>query len=434
MSRLIAGLLCAVLAAGCQTLHSSDPFVVFGGDAMPQDLEQGLDVAFRQGSFEASPGPGVMSKGDKIVDQSGAVTPQRAAPQTQRTPADRMHVYSGNFQVSTADVQASADQLISIVSSMNGYLQSRTDATVVCRVPSQSFHALIDRLDDCGTVVSRSIQTDDVTDEYRDVGLRLGVMEASRARLVVLMDRAANLDELLKLEERLAKLTAEIESMKGKLKKLNQDASFSTLEVRFATRSVVGQRKSSPFAWVNRLGAEQVMQGFHVAAEPSGKGPWHGMLEGKPPMEAPSGFLVVRENRHELQAVSPDDARVWLREFPVDNKTGPEFWSKAIQTHLVDHLGYRLIDQSEVESISRQPGHQMLFEADSEQGPVRYLLTILRRPKPVWSRQGTIQVVEFAAPANLYADYIDAVGAASPVPIAVYDSVEPVAGVLVSKR
>lgn len=391
-------------------------------------------------------GPGPMVFPVRATAQADAATslpvgdpafngsPELATSPLQPATAARMHVYSGNFQVSTADVQASADQLISIVNSMNGYLQSRTDATVVCRVPSQSFHTLIDRLGDCGTVVSRSIQTDDVTDEYRDLGLRLGVMEASLARLVAMMDKAANLDELLKLEERLANLTAEIESLKGKLKKLNQDASFSTLEVSFATRSVVGQRKSSPFAWVNRLGAEQVMQGFHVAADPSSKGPWRRMLEGKPPMEAPDGFLVVKESRHELQAVSPDDARVWWREFPVDNKTGPEFWAKAIQTHLVDHLGYRLIDQSEVVSFKQQPGHQMLFEADSDQGPVRYLLTILRKPKPVWSRRGAIQVIEFAAPANLYADYVNAVGAASPVAITVHEPVEPVAAVLVSKR
>jgi len=67
--------------------------------------------------------------------------------------------------------------------------------------------------------VSRSVQTDDVTDEYKDLGLRLGVMESSRQRLVVLMDQAGNLEELLKLEEQLTKLTAEIESLKGKLKK-----------------------------------------------------------------------------------------------------------------------------------------------------------------------------------------------------------------------
>jgi len=69
--------------------------------------------------------------------------------------------------------------------------------------------------------VSRSVQTDDVTDEYKDLGLRLGVMESSRQRLVVLMDQAGNLEELLKLEEQLTKLTAEIESLKGKLKKLS---------------------------------------------------------------------------------------------------------------------------------------------------------------------------------------------------------------------
>ena len=303
----------------------------------------------------------------------------------------------------------------------------------MCRVPSEHFQTIVDRLEDCGTIVSRSVQTDDVTDEYKDLGLRLGVMESSRQRLVALMDQAGNLEELLKLEEQLTKLTAEIESLKGKLKKLSQDISYSTIQVNFATRSVVGHRKSSPFPWVNRLGTEQVLTGFQITTETSGRCPLRKLVEGKAPMSAPDGFLVVASNRRELQAVSPDDARVWLREFPVDNDTTPNFWARAIQTHLVDHLGYRLIDQTEITGPARQTGHQMLFESDSIQGPMRYLLTVLPQPKRAWSSKRKIQVVEFAATAELYAEYVDAVGEASPVSIAVQERI-PSGSVLLSER
>jgi hypothetical protein len=156
--------------------------------------------------------------------------------------------------------------------------------------------------------VSQSVQTDDVTDEYRDFGLRLGVMSSSRQRLVALMDQAGNLEELLKLEERLTKLTAEIESLKGKLKKLSQDISYSTIQVNFATRSVVGHRKSSPFPWVKQLGTEQVQTGSQVNTETSVCCPIRKLVEGRAPMSAPEGFLVVVSSRRELQAVSPDDA------------------------------------------------------------------------------------------------------------------------------
>ena len=156
--------------------------------------------------------------------------------------------------------------------------------------------------------MSQSVQTDDVTDEYRDFGLRLGVMSSSRQRLVALMDQAGNLEELLKLEERLTKLTAEIESLKGKLKKLSQDISYSTIQVNFATRSVVGHRKSSPFPWVKQLGTEQVQTGSQVNTETSVCCPIRKLVEGRAPMSAPEGFLVVVSSRRELQAVSPDDA------------------------------------------------------------------------------------------------------------------------------
>ena len=365
-------------------------------------------------------------------DSSRSVIPP-PAQESQQAETSRLRIYSGSFQVSTTDIDSSASRLIANVKEKNGYLQSRTDALVVCRVPAEHFQTIVDRLDDCGTVVSQSVQTDDVTDEYKDLGLRLGVMEASRQRLVALMDEAGNLEELLKLEEQLTKLTVEIESLKGKLKTLTQNISWSTIQVNFVTRSVIGQRKSSPFPWVNRLGAEQVLAGFHVDAQTSGRCPLRKLIDGRPPMSAPDGFLVVASRRRELQAVSPDDARVWLREFRVDNETTSEFWAKAIQTHLVDHLGYRLIDQTEITGPARQTGHQMLFETESVQGPMRYLLTVLPQPKPAWSGKRRMQVVEFAATAELYAQYVDAVGEASPVSVAVQERPLP-GSVLVSER
>ena len=104
-----------------------------------------------------------------------------------------------------------------------------------------------------------------------------------------------------------------------------------------------------------------------------------------------------------------------------------------IQTRLIDHQGYRLVDQTAITGPDRQSGHQMLFESDSAQGPMRYLLTALPQPKRVWSSKQRIQVVEFAATAELYAEYVDAVGEASPVSVAVQERPLP-GSVLLSER
>lgn len=328
MSRSLAALLCAVSFVGCQALDSATPMTQLEN---PERTIAGINRAGEVASIFQNvedAGPGVMS----------TLPPE--LPNADSTPhpeAGRLQVYSGKFQVSTTDIESSANRLIAMVKEKNGYLQSRTDALAVCRVPAEHFQTPVDRLEDCGTVVSQSVQTDDVTDEYRDFGLRLGVMSSSRQRLVALMDQAGNLEELLKLEERLTKLTAEIESLKGKLKKLSQDISYSTIQVNFATRSVVGHGKSSPFPRVNQLGTEQVQTGFQVNTETSGCCPIRKLVEGRAPMSAPEGFLVVVSSRREPQAVSPDDARVWLREFPVDADTTTDFWARAIQTHLIDH-------------------------------------------------------------------------------------------------
>jgi hypothetical protein len=419
MSRLFVILFCALFLSGCQTFHSSAPRM---SDQLfvdgPGPIATTLAADYQPTSSEP----------DTEASQTGSTTDVD-------TPAEgRLHVYSGKFKVSTVDINKSADQLIAIAKEFGGYLQSRDDAVVVVRVPSRSFHLLLDRLNDCGTVVSRSILTDDVTDEYRDLELRLGVLESSRLRLMTLMEKAATLDDLLKLEEQLAKLTTEIETLKGGLKKLNQQVTYSALHVDFAMRSVVGHRKSSPFSWVNQLGAERVMSGFRadLNSEQNTEGIWRKLTKGTPPMTVPNGFLAVGSSRQELQAVSPEDARVWYREFSTDKKSGLEFWAKAVRAHLVDNLGYRLLDESEV--AGPQTGRQMLFEVDSAEGPMRYMLTVSRKPDRAWARKGTVQVVEFAAPAQLFGEYVDAVGNASPFTIAVNEDRSTQNSILVSER
>jgi len=167
MSRFLAALLCAVLSSGCTTTGylvgrppESSGFV--SGDHIP-DPPEDLDVGFRNGSFEVAPTFGerlhqtfIGSSGQKAQSQpavdgpgigvtsnreesSPPVTPQPANPKTQQAEASRLQIYSGSFQVSTTDIDSSASRLIAMVKEKNGYLQSRTDAVVVCRVPSANF-------------------------------------------------------------------------------------------------------------------------------------------------------------------------------------------------------------------------------------------------------------------------------------------------------
>jgi hypothetical protein len=348
--------------------------------------------------------------------------PEAPVVRAQQLTEARLQVYSGEFQITTTDIESSADRLSAAVTELGGYLQTRSNASLSVRIPAKHFQTLVDRLDEFGTVASQSIQTDDVTDQYQDLGLRLEVLAASRQRLMALIDRAAGIDELLKLEQLLTKLTTEIERLKGKMKGLDSRISYSTIQVRFTKKSFTRRNQTSPFAWINQLGPAQVLSGFHVQSETHKRSTIKRWLSGKAPVKVPDGFLLVKSSRDELQAISPDDARVWHRAFPVSKDADLEFWAKAIRTHLVEHQGCRLIDESNIRSektVRRQDAYQMLVAADSDRGPLLHLLTVSVRNRTLRPGQSTVQITEFTAPPELYEEYRSAVALASTWPIAV---------------
>lgn len=362
-----------------------------------------------------------------LTGVTGAPEPDAEAKvvRAQQPVDSRLQVYSGDFQISTTDIDSSVERLTVAVTGLGGYLQSRKNARVVVRIPSGRFQTLVARLDELGTVTSRSIETDDVTDQYRDLGLRLGVLTTSSDRLMALLKQASSVDELLKLEAQLSKVTLEIEALKGRLKRLDSEISYSTIAVQFSKRSFSQHNQQSPFAWINHLGPERVLTGFHVAPGVVDSSATDKLFMAKMPMDVPSGFLPVRATRNELQAISPDDARVWYREFAVSDKAGQDFWAKAIRTHLVEHRGCRVIDESIVRQdaeLGHDGYYQLLLTAESDRGPLYHLLTISLKPATLWSRKSTIRVTEFTAPPHLYAEYSDAVGAVSLFPIAVFEN------------
>lgn len=417
MDRSLVALPCAVVS-----------MLLLTGCSIPTyDSAASTDIRTRQLLF-AGPGPMV---GSPVLEANNYASPEaplaalahesdETVVRAQHPLESRLQIYSADFQISTTDIDASADKLIDGVTALGGYLQSRSNASVTVRVPAPRFQTLVDQLDEFGTVVSQSIKTDDVTDQYRDVRLRLGVLDGTRQRLMALLERAANIDELLKLEEQLSKVTTEIESMKGNLKKLDSEISYSTIQVRFTQKSFTSRNQSSPFAWVNRLGPAQVLSEFSVLPE-SEKQSAFKWFRRKAPLEVPDGFVLVKSSRKELQAISPDDARLWYREFGVSNDANLDFWAKAIRTHLVEHQGCRMVDESDIHSTNTRKKHgayQMLVEADSDRGPLLHLLTVSVGPT-LWPGKSTVRVTEFTAPPELYEEYRGAVAVSSSFPITV---------------
>jgi hypothetical protein len=313
-------------------------------------------------------------------------------------------VYSARFEIATPSVEETMGQFIHGIQGAGGYLESREDSRVVCRVPAARFQEIVAGMPSLGSIVSQAIRNDDVTRQYHDLRLHIETAEWSRRRVLGLLEKAEKIEDIIKLEEELLKLTATIEGLKGTLQDLSEQVAYSRIEVLFRARvpeSNLGRPDAySPFAWINRVGAEQVMEGFGPV-ESTGSPEESSiarLLSGRLFAGPLDGFLIVASDRSELKAITPDASKLWVREFAVPQQANLDFWSKALRSDLIDHRGYRLLGEKRVQDGKGNEGMEMVCDVVVQGQAHRYLVSIYALDAPFWRHGSTVRTVEFVAP------------------------------------
>jgi len=178
--------------------------------------------------------------------------------------AGRKMIYSARFGVLVPVVDDAVARLLAWVEESGGYLKERNDGTVVCKVPVARFFPLLDRVRGLGVLLSESLEAKDVTREMQDLEIRLDNARRSRERLLALLEKATEVEAILKIEEALRRLTEEIERLEGELRLLTHQVDFSTLTVDFQSNApqVRPRRGASRFEWIREIGAERVLEDF----------------------------------------------------------------------------------------------------------------------------------------------------------------------------
>lgn len=182
------------------------------------------------------------------------------------TPTDRMVVQTGELVVEVARPDEAVAVFRGQVFLWKGYLQQQTGTTLVVRIPAQEFEAAWQHVHELGRVVRESRQAQDVTDEFVDLTIRIDNARKARDRLLEVMQRADKVEDVLKIEVELRRLTEEIERMEGHRKVLGEQVAMATLSVGFLASSPAPEARlraaASRFAWINGIGAERVVEDF----------------------------------------------------------------------------------------------------------------------------------------------------------------------------
>lgn len=119
-------------------------------------------------------------------------------------------------------------------SSVNGnsYAHHSTRyASYVIRIPSDRLNEFVEVVSELGNVTQKNESVEDVTLRYIDVESHKKALEIEQERLLELLSKAENMEEILTIESKLSDIRYEIENYESQLKTMNNQIDYSTVSV-----------------------------------------------------------------------------------------------------------------------------------------------------------------------------------------------------------
>ena len=105
-------------------------------------------------------------------------------------------------------------------------------ANMSVRVPSDSLDEFLKEIKvHANETKHESIYTQDITEEYIDVKAKITSMESSEQRLKNLLDKTESVKEIVEVEKELSRLRAEIDSLKGRFKFIENSVVTSLVHI-----------------------------------------------------------------------------------------------------------------------------------------------------------------------------------------------------------
>ena len=182
--------------------------------------------------------------------------------------SDQKLITTVEINAETEDLDALMPQLSEHIAQLGGYVEFQNtyygsayssyrhrSANMTIRIPADKLSDFLLHVEGASNVISKQQSQDNVTLQYVDTESRVAALEAERDRLMELLEQAGDLSDLLKIEERLTDVLYDLESTTAKLRSLDNQVSYATVnlyidEVKIFTETqeqTVWQRIASGF-------------------------------------------------------------------------------------------------------------------------------------------------------------------------------------------
>jgi len=174
-------------------------------------------------------------------NESSVEESESFADESAELKTDRMIIHTAHLQIQVKDFNKTQLNIENKVEKYGGYIvdsnvykenDQQLSGHMTVRIPEKHFQTfLTDTEEEAAEVLARNVSGQDVTEQYVDLESRLKSKRAVEERLLAFMEEAKKTEDLLKISNDLATVQEDIEVIVGKMKYLENQSAYSTIEI-----------------------------------------------------------------------------------------------------------------------------------------------------------------------------------------------------------
>lgn len=181
------------------------------------------------------------------MPESGSVTEGKAEEVTADPRADRKLITTMDLSAETENFDSLMGNLEKQITEMGGYIESSNqwngstdiygnrledrNAYLVIRIPAEKLNSFVTMMEENSNITSKSQSVEDVTLAYVDLESHKKALLAEQDRLLELMEMVETVEDLITVEDKLANVRYQLESMESQLRTYDNKINYSTVNL-----------------------------------------------------------------------------------------------------------------------------------------------------------------------------------------------------------
>lgn len=247
-------------------------------------------------------------------------------------PAGRKMTYNTRLVINVPDTVKGVKSASAIAEKHDGYITYSDNSTANIKIPTAKAQTALKDFENIGTVTSKTITANDITEHYTDTQVRLDNLRRMQKRLSELLTRASKVDDILRIERELSRVTTDLERHQARMNVLNKQVEMVDFQINF--NAVVTPAEISrviiPVYWVRNIGSTIRNEKFDFTGD----------VDDAPfDFELPAGFAVTLGRKKSFKAANSGNVVLKLEIFNNLPEADLNFYQNLIETQL-KNIGY----------------------------------------------------------------------------------------------